>query len=107
MFQTMRRSTDGMRRYLAIALVCALGAGCASEKNASKGDRIIAKPTSPKQKRKLSASERRELELLASIDKARVKKLEPRAMSKIEATAFREIAALRFERGDEPGAIEA
>lgn len=57
--------------------------------------------------KKLSPGEQRELDLLAFVEKARKAKTEPRAMSKIEAMAQREIAVLRFERGDTDAAILA
>lgn len=84
-------------------------AACAAEQPAQhaavKG--VNAAPPPKKAARKLTPSELREKALLASIDKARAKKAHPRALSKVEADAFYEIAKLRFERGDEPGAVTA
>jgi hypothetical protein len=101
----MRRSTDLMRR-VAIMLACAVAtASCASGRDATTKTKTAA--VTPKAKRKLTAAELREKDLIASIEKARAKKLEPRALSKVEALAMHEISELRFNRGDEPGAVAA
>src|SRR5437773_1402842 len=85
-----------MRALIVAASLC-MAIACASTKVAAK----------IKAKRKLTPSELRERELVASIEKARVKKMQPRALSSVEAKAMHEIASLRFARGDEPGAVAA
>lgn len=83
-------------------------ASCAAEQPApAPVVAVKAAPPPKKAVRKLSPSEQREKTLLASIDRARAKKAHPRELSKVEADAFYEIAKLRFERNDEPGAVTA
>lgn len=91
-----------MRGWIALSALLIITA-CASTKAVA--PKVAAKAA--KAKRKLTPSELRERELVASIEKARAKKLQPRALSSVEAKAMHEIAALRFDRGDEPGAVVA
>jgi hypothetical protein len=94
-----------MRRF-AVIFFSAVFAACASAPQPAPQKKIAAAKISPA-KKKLSRGEQRELDLLAFVEKARKDKIEPRRLSKVEAMAQREIAVLRFERGDLDSAITA